>query len=86
MIPIEKEMISFHFTRYREQKALVIALTPDELGQALQNLASDAAVRSELGEAARRAMAQLHQFDGHASKRLATFITNLANHKFSSTR
>lgn len=72
--PVEKMMTDFHFSRFQDAGALLIAHTPEELNGMLKKLASDSDARRCMSIAGWKFMKQNFSFDGKASKRIAKFI------------
>ena len=76
--PMWVEHIRFHFSRYAENGACIIAETQEELEGALRSLTDDLALRNRLAQGARETLAKLHLFDGKASERSVELIERLS--------
>lgn len=72
--PIEKLMCDFHFSRFVQAGALMIAHSPEELGSIFQRLVKSAEVREHMGATAEAFMTKQFSFNGHASERIAERI------------
>lgn len=72
--PVEKMMADFHFSRFQDADALLIAHSPEELTDMLKKLSADKDMRESMNKAGWEFMQKNFSFDGHASKRVADFI------------
>ncbi len=74
--PVEKMMADFHFSRFQEANALLIAHSLEELTGMLQKLSRDPKVRARMSAAGWDFMQKNFSFDGHAAERIAQLIRN----------
>lgn len=72
--PTDQMMSDFHFSRFTDSGALLIAHSPAELSDMLKKLASDANERFRMGEAGWDFMQKHYSFDGKASSRISDII------------
>ncbi len=75
--PLERMMADFHFSKFEQAGALYIARTPEELKNALIQLA-DPETRARVGASGWDFMQKNFSFDGKASERIAEFIRTQA--------
>lgn len=84
--PIAASMVSFHFSSYRDARALYIAYTHKELVETLTKLAVYPATRDSMRKEAQAFLGRNFCFDGNSSRRLVALITKIAIRSAPDTR
>jgi len=74
---LEKEQIRFHFRRYADMGAVLIAKEASDVAELLTGL-QDEHLRSNLAQKAQQANEAYFSFDGMASQRILELIRTLA--------
>lgn len=76
--PVDAKIVQFHFSRYSDAGALIVANTPDAFSQALSSIVHDPQRREAMRASIVEFMAKNFCFDGKSSERYATLMKKLA--------
>lgn len=76
---VDAEMVEFHFSRYRNMRALYITHSQNELSGIISRLASHPELRDELRKNVLSFIGSNFCFDGHSSHRVVALVLELAS-------
>lgn len=77
--PVDRAVVDFHFSPYRDAHALRIAYSHQELADALTELAAHPDARDRMRVGAQEFLTKNFCFDGNSSRRFAALITELVH-------